>query len=171
VPFPDSSPEEITSEPLGALEQEVVQIFIDGVKVLGLPRSIGEIYGLLFISATPLSLNDVIRKLAMSKGSASQGLRSLKDLGAIQEVEVPDVRRTHYVADIELKRLVGGFLREQILPHLDSGKQKTRKILDMTSATQDPDIRAFQKARIEKLGSWIKRGRLVLPILQKFLGE
>ena len=44
----------------------------DGVKVLGLPRSIGEIYGLLFISRHPLSLDDlVITSFVAGPGSST----------------------------------------------------------------------------------------------------
>ncbi|NJR43396.1 MAG: hypothetical protein HC767_12780 [Akkermansiaceae bacterium] len=74
---------------LDPLELQVVEFFVDGVRVLGLPRSIGEIYGLLFISQAPLSLDDLVQRLKISKGSASQGLRMLKGLGAVREVEIP----------------------------------------------------------------------------------
>jgi DNA-binding transcriptional regulator GbsR (MarR family) len=69
------------------LECQVVAMFVDGVRVLGLPRSIGEIYGLLFISQTGLSLDDIVQRIGISKGSASQGLRTLKSLGAVRETD------------------------------------------------------------------------------------
>ena len=34
---------------IDAIEREVVSVFVDGVRVLGLPPSVGEIYGLLFV--------------------------------------------------------------------------------------------------------------------------
>ena len=83
---------------LGPIETQVIQFFVDGVKVLGLPRSIGEIYGLLFISPDPLALDDLVERLGISKGSASQGLRALKTLGAVKEIEVEGSRRSGYVA-------------------------------------------------------------------------
>ena len=55
--------EEIREFPsLGPVEVQVIQVFVDGVKVLGFPRSIGEIYGLLFISPDPLSLDDLVQR-------------------------------------------------------------------------------------------------------------
>ncbi|MDB6078791.1 MAG: hypothetical protein JWO82_2538, partial [Akkermansiaceae bacterium] len=102
--------------PPDSLEMQVVQVFVDGVRVLGLPRSLGELYGLLFISPEPLALDDLVSRLGISKGSASQGLRALKDLGAVKEIDVEGARRTYFEADIDLKRLVGGFIREQIRP-------------------------------------------------------
>ena len=110
------------------IERQVVSLFADGVRVAGLPRSVGEIYGLLFVSAEPLAMDDLVVRLNISKGSVSQGLKFLRTLGAIKEVEGPDVRRTYYEADIELKKLVGGFIREQMRPHMESGKDRLKAL-------------------------------------------
>lgn len=149
----------------------MIQIFVDGVKVLGLPRSIGEIYGLLFISPEPLSLDDLVERLGISKGSASQGLRSLKGLGAVRETLLEGSRRCHYQADTELKRLVGGFIREQVRPHLESGQSKIGRLTESAGDEGDPDRRAFYRSRVKQLEHWMQKGRFVLPILQKVLGE
>ncbi len=158
---------------LSPIEEQVISLFVDGVKVLGLPRSVGEIYGLLFICPVPLSLDDLVERLGISKGSASQGLRTLKTLGAVREANPngqPE-RRTYYEPAIELKRLVGGFIREQIRPHLDSGKSKVGDLATAAAAVEDPQHRQFLKDRIDRLHHWMKTGGKVLPILQKLLGE
>ncbi len=158
-------------ERLDSLERQVISVFVDGVRVLGLPPSIGEIYGLLFISREPLSLDDLVRKLNISKGSASQGLRALRSLGAVREaMGVPD-RRTYYEPAVELKPLVGGFIREQVRPHLESGKSKVRQLQEVVGAVNDPADRAFAIERVERLGQWMSRGSRVLPLLQKILGQ
>lgn len=156
---------------LTILQRQVVDFFVDGVRVLGLPRSLGEIYGLLFISNEPLSLDDLVCDLGISKGSVSQGLRTLRTLGAVREAPGNGDRRTYYEPAVDLKRLVGGFIREQVRPHLDSGKTKLQSIADTASQTADPVAREFFNDRIERLESWMKRGRQVLPLLQKMLGQ
>jgi DNA-binding transcriptional regulator GbsR (MarR family) len=156
---------------LDPLERQVVAVFVDGVKVLGLPRSIGEIYGLLFISQEALALDDFVQRLKMSKGSASQGIRMLKSLGAVREVDGSADRRTYYEPAVELKRLVGGFIREQIRPHLDSGKTKINLLTDTAEALDDPLRRKFLSERLERLESWMTSGGRVLPILQRLLGQ
>ena len=156
---------------VGPLEAQVIQIFVDGGKVLGLPRSLGEIYGLLFISPEPLSLDDLVERLGISKGSASQGLRALRELGAVREIEVENSRRSHFQADMELKRLVGGFIREQVRPHLESGQSKVGTLLGIAAQESDPARREFYDARVKQLQHWIGRGRIVLPLLQKVLGQ
>ncbi len=156
---------------LTTLQRQVVDFFVDGVKVLGLPRSLGEIYGLLFISTEPLSLDDLVRDLGISKGSASQGLRTLRGLGAVREATGNGDRRTYYEPAVDLKRLVGGFIREQVRPHLESGKTKLESIAETASLSSDPVEREFFTDRIERLESWMKRGGQVLPVLQKILGQ
>ena len=164
--------EEIREFPsLGPLEAQVIQIFVDGGKVLGLPRSIGEIYGLLFISPKPLSLDDLVERLGISKGSASQGLRALKGLGAVQEIDLENSRRVHFQADIELKRLVGGFIREQVRPHLESGQSKVGRLREAAADESNAELRDFYQSRVTQLDYWMGRARFVLPLLQKVLGE
>ena len=168
LPSPDTRTSSVS---LTTLQREVVDFFVDGVKVLGLPRSLGEIYGLLFISTAPLSIDDLVRDLEISKGSASQGLRMLRTLGAVSEAAGNGDRRTYYEPAVDLKKLVGGFIREQVRPHLDSGKVKLRFIAETASLTADPVDKEFFNDRIERLESWMKRGGQVLPMLQKILGQ
>jgi DNA-binding transcriptional regulator GbsR (MarR family) len=168
----NETPEE-SNDRLDPVERQMVAFFVDGVKVLGLPRSIGEIYGLLFVSRDPLSLDDLVERLGISKGSASQGLRMLRNLGAVREADGNGngERRTYYEPAVELKRLVGGFIREQIRPHLDSGKAKIEHLAATASAVADPAQREFLGERIERLEQWVRSGGRVLPILQKLLGQ
>jgi DNA-binding transcriptional regulator GbsR (MarR family) len=170
VDLPSPEPETYPAG-LTALQRQVVDFFVDGVRVLGLPRSLGEIYGLLFISPAPLSLDDLVRDLGISKGSVSQGLRTLRTLGAVREAMGNGDRRTYYEPAVDLKKLVGGFIREQVRPHLDSGKTKLQSIADIASQTADPVEREFFTDRLERLESWMKRGGQVLPVLQKMLGQ
>jgi DNA-binding transcriptional regulator GbsR (MarR family) len=158
---------------LDPLERQVVNVFVDGVHVLGLPRSIGEIYGLLFVSRVPLSLDDLVSRLNISKGSASQGLRLLKSLGAVHEANGNGggERRTYYEPAVELKRLVGGFIREQIRPHFESGRTKINRLAEMARKVDDVEHREFLSGRLTRLDHWMSSGSKVLPLLQKMLGQ
>lgn len=162
-----------TDSLLSPIERQVVGLFVDGVRVLGLPKSIGEIYGLLFICPTPLSLDDLVTRLGISKGSASQGLRALKELGAVREASTNgnSERRTYYEPALELKSMVGGFIREQIRPHLESGRSKVGNLLDSTNHIADPTQRDFYGERLERLEQWMIKSGRVLPVLQKLLGQ
>jgi DNA-binding transcriptional regulator GbsR (MarR family) len=158
------------AEALGEVERGVIDFCCDGVKILGLPKSIGEIYGLLYVSPDPLALDDLVVKLGISKGSGSQGLKLLKTLGAIKDVEGPDQRRTYFEADLNLKQLVGGFVKEQVRPHLKSGDSKLKEVIQLLDNEEDEEKRLFYAERVDKLDRWSKQARLLLPLLQRVLG-
>ena len=86
---------------LNPVEVDIIHLFVQLSRALGQPPSVAEIYGLLFISPNPLPQDDFIERLNLSKGSASQGLRYLLDLGAVRTVYVAGDRRVHYEAVAE----------------------------------------------------------------------
>lgn len=139
--------------------------------MLGLPKSVGEIFGVLFSSPKPLTMLDLVNRLGISKGSASQGLKMLRTLGAVREVDYNDDRKTYFEADVELKKLVGGFIREEIRPHLTSGQEKLATLEKELGKVDDPELKEFYEERIKRLKRWSGKANLVLPLLQKFLGE
>ena len=77
----------LRSEKENLIELESIDFFVRMMGI-GMPRSVGEIYGLLCTEA-PLSMDQIANKLEMSLGSASQGLQTLRSLKAV---------RTSYVA-------------------------------------------------------------------------
>src|SRR5712691_4447562 len=155
--------------PLSPLETEIIDLFVQVSRVLGQPRSLAEIYGLLFISARPLAMDDLIERLQLSKGSASQGLKFLRNIGAVRMIYVAGDRRVHYEAVAELRNLATRFLREQIVPHLDSGQERLTRIAGMVKQLPSEE-RARINGRVTMLQSWGKRGRRFLPMVVKIMG-
>jgi len=158
-----------STEKLNPLEAEVISLFVQMCRALGQPRSLGEIYGLLYISARPLAMDDLIERLGLSKGSASMGLKFLRNAGAINMVYVPGDRRVHYEAVAELRNLATRFLRDQIVPHLDSGLSRLEQIAVMVKQLPS-DQRSRIQARVTMLQSWEKKSRKFLPLIVKILG-
>jgi DNA-binding transcriptional regulator GbsR (MarR family) len=155
--------------PLSPLETEIIDLFVQVSRVLGQPRSLAEIYGLLFISAQPLAMDDLIERLQLSKGSASQGLKFLRNLGAVKMVYVPGDRRVHYEAVAELKNLVTRFLRDQIVPDLEQAQARLEHMNTLVKQLP-PEERARVNGRVKMLQSWSKRGRRFLPLVVKIMG-
>ena len=57
-----------------AFEAATVDFFVDAADLLGVPKSVAAIYGVVFASPVPLSFADIESHLGISKGSVSQGL-------------------------------------------------------------------------------------------------
>ena len=155
---------------LTPLEREIIDFFVQLSALVGQPRSFAEIYGLLFISPEPLTMDDIVGRLELSKGSASQGLRFLREFGAIREIDKPEDRRTYYEAVAELRNLATRFLRDQISPQLDNGMARLERIEALVKRVPSGERMKLQ-ARVSSLKSWGKRGRLFLPLITKIMGK
>ena len=154
---------------LSPLETEIIDLFVQVSRLLGQPRSLAEIYGLLFISAQPLAMDDLIERLQLSKGSASQGLKFLRNVGAVKMVYVPADRRVHYEAVAELRNLLTRFLRDQIVPDLDHAQARLKRMTLLVKQLP-PEERARINGRVKMLQSWSKRGRRFLPMIVRIMG-
>ncbi len=168
--LPMDAPGRNGSAPLNPVEVETIHLFVQLSRALGQPPSVAEIYGLLFISPQPLPQDEFIDRLNLSKGSASQGLRYLLDLGAARTVYVAGDRRVHYEAVAELRNLAGRFLRQQVFHYFeDSGERLDR--IDGEARKLSGAERDHALARVKMLKSWSKNARRVLPLLLALLGS
>ncbi len=152
---------------LSHFQRENIRLFVNAAKALSISRSVGEIFGLLFSTEAPLSLDQVVALLGISKGSASQGLRWLREVGAVKSVYVDGDRRDYFEAETELRSLIYGFLQETVEPHLSRGPNYIERISH--AAQQLPeDVRKFAIRRATKLSQWHKFASQTLPMFLKF---
>ena len=150
------------------LEIESIDFFVRMMSMLGMPRSVGEIYGLLYFSRSPLPMDQIVRRLGISLGSASQGLKTLRSLKAVRTSYVPGDRRDHYVAETEFRRLFSNFIKEEILPHMESAQDRITRMEDSLTELNAGDDE-FYKIRIEKLKRLSRAGSRLLPALAGLL--
>ena len=48
------------------IDDRILSFFQDGVRMIGLPKSLGEIYGVLYASPKPMTMQDLINRLGIS---------------------------------------------------------------------------------------------------------
>lgn len=153
---------------LSELDIEAIEMFISFLKLIGLPKSVGEIYGLLFVSTRPLSMDDLMEKLQISLGAASQGLKLLRSVGAVKVVYTPGERRDHYVADLELSKFATSFIKEELKPRMERALQRIERMETLAKDKNEAERKAaFQ--RIDRLKHWMERGQKMMPWILKFL--
>ncbi len=146
----------------------MIDVFVRAASLIGVPKSIGQIYGLLFCSEEPLPMDEIMDKLLISKGSASQGLKTLRGIGAVKPVYLIGDRRDHYTCEDKLRRLVGGFISDQVNPHLTSGSDRL-DVIEAAIKRDNPENAKHALGRLKLLRSWHSKTKLFLPAVQKFL--
>jgi len=159
------------TDSLDEWESAVIDLFLNAANSFGLPKSYGQIYGLLFCRNQPLAMDEVMALLQISKGSASQGLRALRQLGAISSAYSPGDRKERFIAEIRLRKLVSGFLREQADPHLEKGVARLKQIENLLGNTRSVDSSNRGKRRHEILSGWHRQMSRLLPWVKMIVGK
>jgi len=153
---------------LSDLEIEAIDMFINFLRIIGLQKSIAEIYGLLFVSAKPLSMDDIMNRLDISLGAASQGLKLLRGLGAVKAVYSPGDRRDHFAADLELSKFATVFIKEELRPRVERALERIQHMESLLAEVPAEERQATSQ-RLVRLRHWLEKGEKMLPWALKFL--
>lgn len=149
------------------IRDEMIEIVVRVVQTLGLPKSLGEIYGLLYASPEPLSMDMIRRELGLSVGSVSQGIRQLRGLNVVRTIYVPGDRRDYFEAETELRQLVSGFLSEILYPEVESMRARLDAIRPNLDSIEDPG--GHYRGRWEKMNQWQKTAKRWLKPLTRLV--
>lgn len=151
-----------------AFEQEMVAFFVSAAELMSVPKSVAAIYGVIVASPVPLSFADIEARLDFSKGSVSQGLRVLREVGAVQEVSTPSDRTELFTPDMELRSLIDRFIEHRLKTQLDAGKARLEALQQGTVAFSGPEQKVI-RGRVSKMQQWNDRTRALLPVVKTFL--
>jgi DNA-binding transcriptional regulator GbsR (MarR family) len=179
--MPRSGPSASTSEASSSLvlagdrpadavvfERATVDFFVNAADLLGVPKSVAAIYGIVFASPVPVSFADIEARLDISKGSISQGLRVLREMGALMEVSSASDRAELFSPELEMRKLIGRFLENRLQKQLDGGSSRLVG-LKKSAAAFPPKTQKELLQRVKKLQQWHDRSRALLPLIRGFL--
>lgn len=169
----DSASDDAQGSKLSEVESKLVDFFVQLTKLLAMPKSVGEIYGVLFASSKPLSVADITAKLGISKATASYALRFLANINAIAITKEFGVRHDLFTAETSLRKLAFGFLSERVDPFLEERDGDIESLTQLSADlpednTDDTEQKRFLKSRVKMLADWQRNARKVLPIVRGF---
>lgn len=149
-------------------DHATVSFFVNAADMLGVPKTVAAIYGIVFASPEPLTFADIEARLNVSKGSISQGLRVLREVGAIKEVSAPSERAERFTPDLELRRLVERFLESRLRKQLDEGGDRLAALREAIP-TNNEDAAGVLRSRLQSVQDWHRKARALLPVAKTFL--
>lgn len=117
----------------------------------GINKAMAQIQALLFISTKPLSMEDIMEELKISRGNTSMNLRQLMDWGIVYKELVPGERREYFKTEKDVQELARHIAKErsrrEIKPVIktlkdvssikDDGTAKTKELIKQTKALHD----------------------------------
>jgi len=77
----------------------------------GLNAIMAQLYAILYFANKHLSLDDMVERLKISKGSASINIRALERYGVVRKVWVKGSRRDYYESDGDISKVIMGRIK------------------------------------------------------------
>src|SRR5690349_8627505 len=81
---------------LDRVEEEFIGLWRRMSALWGISPTMAEIHGLLFITGAALSMDDLMARLAISRGNVSMNLGKLVEWGLVRQIHKRGDRRDHY---------------------------------------------------------------------------
>lgn len=152
---------------LSPLQGEMVDFMVRLFRLMGLPKTIGSIYGYIYASPRPVSMDDLTQALGISLGSASQGLRTLKVFRAIRPAYAQGERREHFEAETDFQQFVGAFLKGELEQYIENTEKRTERMATHLKGLPEESDKKFFEERVGRLASMNERARRILPLLHE----
>lgn len=148
--------------------RDVHDNMLDGLSQLadyfGFSKVMGQLYGTLLLSPGPLSLDDMMERLSISKASVSMNMRTLEHMGMVRQVWVRggSGRRKYYEAETDFW---------QIITNLFSGREmrdveRAINVLDENNEQLQKSVLSMSEEEAELASLYIERMNQLQALFQ-----
>lgn len=145
-----------SKQQLDLAKERVIDTIAHNMNLYGITDSVGRLFGLLFFSQNPMTLDEMKDELGMSKTSMSTSVRNLMDLKMVDKVWKKGVRKDLYQAEEDwYQTFIDLFTvkwRPAILMNVSSIEKSLKDLNNLVMRDDvDSEIREEAKQMIEKL--------------------
>jgi len=142
------------------MTDDIVQIrqsFVEGMSGIsqfwGFPKGVGAIFGVLYLSPNPLSLDELVEQTGLTKGAISTNVRALARLGLIHPVNRLSDRKDYSESETDFYKAIRAILKERQNNEFDRAVASVRETLEKLEkgAGENDAQRAFLTERVRAL--------------------
>jgi len=95
----------------------------------GFPKGMGAIFAVLYLSPTPLSLDEIVQETGLTKGAISTEIRSLARMGLVHRSAKLGDRKDYYEAEADFYAAIRSILKERQNSEFDRAVRSVRETL------------------------------------------
>jgi len=138
--------------------QEAKQQFISSWGAFGthwgINRTMAQIHALLLISPDPLTQDDIMEELNISRGNTNMNIRELINWGLVERVILTGERKEYFTAEKDIWKVVKQIVKERKKRELEPMMQLLDKLEDVEGDKKDKKVKTFVDtvSSIKRLG-------------------
>jgi DNA-binding transcriptional regulator GbsR (MarR family) len=128
-----------------------------------------EVHALLYVTGEPMNTDEIMERLAISRGNVSMSVRALLDWGVIQKTHIRGDRKDYFQAEQDVWAMLRAIARERIKREVDPLLQSLDEIRALTPETTKatPEDLAALNGRLDAVTECFE---LLSVLSQKFAG-
>jgi DNA-binding transcriptional regulator GbsR (MarR family) len=124
----------------------------------GYSRAMGGLYAALYLSPRPLSLDELIPIVGVTKGAISTNIRALEQLSMVHRHLRTGDRKDYYEADTDFWKIVKTILERRQKPEFDKAlnavSSTLQQVRSRSHSQTDSDLARFYEQRLEAMESF-----------------
>lgn len=109
----------------------------------GINRTMAQIHALLLVSADPLSQDDLMEQLSVSRGNANMNIRELIDWGLVDRVIIPGERKEYFSAEKDIWKVATQIVKERKKRELNPMLKLLENLEEVDGDKKDKHIKQF----------------------------
>jgi DNA-binding transcriptional regulator GbsR (MarR family) len=118
----------------------------------GFPKGMGAIFAVLYLSPTPLSLDEIVGETGLTKGAISTEIRALARMGLVHRSSKLGDRKDYYEAETDFYAAIRSILRERQNSEFDRAVRSVKETLEtMETNWVDDEEWNFVYERVQAL--------------------
>ena len=95
----------------------------------GFPKGMGAIFAVLYLSPTPLALDDIVQETGLTKGAISTEIRALARMGLVHRSSKLGDRKDYYEAEADFYTAIRSILKERQNSEFDRAVRSVKDTL------------------------------------------
>jgi DNA-binding transcriptional regulator GbsR (MarR family) len=109
----------------------------------GINRTMAQVHALLLISPAPLSTEEIMDQLSVSRGNTNMNVRELIDWGLVEKVIIPGERREYFSAEKDIWKVSTLIMYQRKKRELDPMLKTLNQLADIEGDKRNPEVKAF----------------------------
>ena len=120
----------------------------------GINRTMAQIHALLLVSPEPLTQDDIMEELTISRGNTNMNIRELINWGLVDRVLISGERKEFFTAEKDIWKVVKQIVKERKKRELEPMLQLLDKLEAVEGDKKDKEVKTFVDtiSGIKKLG-------------------
>ncbi|TMN23021.1 GbsR/MarR family transcriptional regulator [Lentibacillus cibarius] len=135
--------------------EKFIQVIAKNMSLYGITSSIGRLYGVLYFSDEPMTLDDMRNALEMSKTSMSTGVRALSDMKMVESTFRRGIRKDLYQSEEDWYKsftsLFANRWRHHTETNIEEANEAIRELRKIDRRTEDEELKSKIKRDIDRL--------------------